>query len=185
MWLTLLALAGKIPATAISLFTGIDYNAMFGVVKAHWQIFLGILVSGLLLGATWGWDHDHKLLVSERTAHALDIKNFKDAQAEADTKAQQERDRLQQESKASANQADSSYTALLAKYRSSILRYKAGQSASGKANHNQLPASQGGDGPSASTDISISLADADICAINTGRLKAVHDWAINAMKGNQ
>lgn len=82
-----------------------------------------------------------------------------------------------------ADAADARYADLSAQYRAISLRYSAAQSAAGHAN---MPAarqaSESIDGPSgpsvlSSGSILIPQADALICADNTARLQAAHEWA--------
>jgi hypothetical protein len=199
MWLTaLLGLASKIPTTVFSLFTGINFGSLLagvgtfftGLIKnieTYWYFWLiAVLVAGNLFTG-WGWQHTKGQLIQEKAAHAADIASYKKAQADANAKAQQERAILQKESKADADQADANYSGLLARYRASLMRYsQTSASAAGKPGDNQLSTTQGGDGPGSSsqlpTTLTISGADADICAVNTARLEAVHDWAITLPK---
>lgn len=132
------------------------------------------------------WRHTSAVLAREKTAHALDISNFKATQIAANTQAEAIRDLLIQESKTRATQADANYATLFTKYRASLVRYAAYQGSASQADHNQLPATQGSDGPSTSTELpgtlTITGGDAEICAINTARLQSVHDWAVNLPK---
>lgn len=194
MWLTLLSLLSKIPAGVISLFSGINVGAVFtglgsffsglfaNMIK-YWQYWLiGLLIVGNLFNGG-EWRHTNAMLIKERAAHAADIASFKKAQADADTKAQTERAVLLKESKANAAQADANYTTLLSSYHASIMRYKAPQGTARGRSDNQLSTTQGGDGSSTSTELpstlTISGDDAQICAVNTARLQAVHDWAVS------
>lgn len=202
MWPTLLALLGKIPATAFSLFSGINVGSVFtGIgtaltaivnnIVTYWKIWLIALLiagNGIFL---WEWRHTDAALVKEHAAHVADIASFKKAQADADNKAQTERALIQKESQADADQADANYSGLLTKYHASLVRYtqQAGKSISLQSTNYQLQTTQGGNGPSASTElptavtelpttIEITGDDAQICAVNTARLVAVHDWAV-------
>lgn len=187
--LALLGIGEKIAGFA----TGIDFNAIGNVMKSigasivkYWQYWLiGLLFA---VNAFTGYElkvtRDH--LKTEVAAHVKDITDFKNAQAEADKQAAATKAALTKESKADADKADASYTILLDRYRTSLLRFSSGQSGSGSGGHSQLPTAQGGDGPSASTDLPKSLtitgSDAEICAINTARLISVHDWAVGLPK---
>lgn len=194
MWAILLSLLSRIPSTALSLFTGINFGSIFaGVgtffkdmaasITKHWPLYL---VGTLLLSnvfTAWEWNRTSASLTKEKAAHVADIASFKKAQAEADTKAQAERAVLQKESKANADQADANYTGLLAKYHSSLVRYSQGHPGStGKSYNYQLPTTQSSNGPSEGTEIPSTITitgdDAEICAENTARLEAVHDWAV-------
>lgn len=89
-----------------------------------------------------------------------------------------------------ADNADARYADLSAQYRTISLRYAAAQSATGRAN---LPASPKGtesaDRPGGlavipSGNILIPQADALICADNTARLQAAHEWAVSLNESN-
>lgn len=156
-------------------------------LKSHWK---AILIGGLLTTNVFTigeWRHTDAQFRQERAAHTADIVSFKDAQRIADTNAQNKRDELLKESKANATKADQSYSDLLAKYKSSLLRYQANQSGASQSDNYQLPTPQGGNGSGSSPDllgssVTITGSDAQICAVNTARLVAVHDWAIGLPK---
>lgn len=132
------------------------------------------------------WQHTSIALKNEKTAHSTDVKNFKQAQKEADVIAEATRARLLKESTENAKQADASYRSLLSKYHTSLMRFSASQSITKQTDSDQLPATQIGDGPSPDTDLPATLiitgGDAQICAVNTARLVAVHDWAVTLPK---
>lgn len=197
MWLTLLALLGKIPATAISLFSGVNVSGIFtgignffsGLIKnieTHWQLWLvGLLIAGNIFTA-WEWNHTTTALTKEKAAHAADIATFKRTQAEADTRAQMIKQTLQKEAKANADQADASYSNLLAQYHGSLLRYASSKGSAKQPSNSQLSTTQGSNGPSTNTELPATLTisgdDAQICAVNTARLQSVHDWATSLPK---
>lgn len=173
--------------------SGIDFVAVSNVMKSigasivkYWQYWL----IGLLFAANafTGYElkHTRDNLKTEVAAHVKDITDFKNAQADADTKAVAIKAALTKESKADADQADANYTILLSKYRSSLLRFAPNQSGSRSTGNSQLSTAQGGDGPGAGADLPKSLTisgdDAEICAVNTARLVVVHDWAIKLPK---
>lgn len=172
--------------------TGVDFNAIGNVLKTigqsmikYWYLWIiGILiVSNGLTG--WQLKHTRDALKTEVAAHAKDILDFKNAQAEADAKAQTITATLTQRSKDDATKADANYSNLLAQYRVNLLRYRTSQGGTQQAGDHQLSTTQSGNGPSASTELStlvISQEDAGICAVNTARLQAVHDWAIGLPK---
>lgn len=214
MWAWLLSLLTKVPgllAGPVSQFvTGINvasllggvagfFGSVFKNIKTYWRFYLPVALVASQLGTAYGWYNDHNLLMKERAAHQLDITNFKNAEAAATAQANREKSVLQKESKANADQADAKYSTLLAQYRANLVRYaqQATQSGAGQADHNQLPAASGSDGPSTSSQvpagggtaigatIPITLDDAQVCAVNTARLQSVHDWALNQPKGTQ
>jgi hypothetical protein len=175
MWPLILSLWGKIPFQEIG-----DW-----MHKYWYLVAITVLVSSNLYADHKFTDVKHQL-AAEQIAHKKDVQDFRDAQKAADAKAKAAAESLKKEAKANADQADSNYGALLAKYRLSLVRYKANQSGTSGPYYYQLPAPQGGDGPSPSAKlpegIGISSADAEICAVNTARLQAVHDWAISLKK---
>lgn len=183
--LAILGMLGKVGG----LVSGINFGAILPAIQSagefllkYWQYTVIALL--VLLNVFTGFElkHTQGNLNKEVAAHASDIAAFKKAQADADANAQAVKDNLMKESQASANQADASYSSLLSKYRTSLLRYSANQSGSSAAGHSQLSTAQGGDGPSIGTElpktITITGDDADICSVNTARLQAVHDWAV-------
>lgn len=152
----------------------------------YWQYWLIAVL--LVFNALTGYElnHTRNSLKTEVAAHARDITDFKNAQAEADKQAAAVKAALTKESKADADKADASYSILLARYRGSLLRFSSGQGGSGSSSDSQFPTTQGGDGPSSGAQlpksITISGDDAGICAVNTARLQAVHDWATSLPK---
>ena len=184
-------LLAKIPALfgpVVQALTGLNFEAigtffkdLFASILKYWQYWLIGLLLGCGLASTYGLYDTRISLTKEKAAHAYDIKSFKDAQAAANNKAQEERAILQKESKANADQADANYSTLLARYHTSLMRYAPSKGGTKFASNNQLSSPEGSDGPSASTDLPATLTitgdDANICAINTARLQAVRDWA--------
>lgn len=154
------------------------------LLKIKWYYYvIGLLAASTLLANTL-WQHTSKELKQERTVHAQDISNFKTTQALANSLAEAQRTQLLQESKANAAKADASYSTLLTQYHASLVRYSLNHGSTSQAVDHQLPATQGSNGPSESPDIStdeinITHDDAEICAVNTARLVAVHDWAVS------
>jgi hypothetical protein len=194
----LLGLLTKVPALLgpiTGALTGINFSAV-GVffallwknIVTYWRFWVPAILIITNVGFGLGWSHEHELLVKEQLAHKTDIQNFKTEQAVATAKAVAEKSVLQKESKANADQADANYTNLYSQYRSVLLRYQANQSGAGSTDNHQLPSAQSGNGPGTSSEVSpagtitITMDDANVCAINTARLQAVHDWAINPPK---
>lgn len=194
MWAFLLTLGAKfalLPGILAAFFTGTLFTSVLANIKKNWRFYLPALLLATNIFAFHGWTTDHSKLLAERAAHQLDVQSFKAAQAAANKQAETEKRALLKESKANADQADAKYASLFASYRANLLRYKASlsQGNTDQAEHNQLPTPQGGDGPSKGTDVPfttlpISLDDASICAENTARLQAVHDWAVTLPKGD-
>ncbi len=172
MWSVVESLLSSILPTII--------GPVFSNFKAYWRFYVPLLLVLLQLGTAYGWSHDHKLLVAERLAHQTDVTAWKAAQASAESKIIATKKDLEKKSKEKADAADKNYTTLLAKYRTSVLRYQANQSVLSRPGGDQQPqAPESGNGPSTGTNISISIEDANVCAVNTARLQAVHDWALS------
>lgn len=170
------SLAGFIPAIGASL-------------KTYWKLYLVGLVIALLSGSSFMWHHDAGLLKTEKAAHAADIKSYKDAQVTAQAKVDADRVLLLKQSKDKANAADKNYGNLLATYRANLLRFQASQGiGKGPGSAPDGNATPGVDGPGASSlipqgaTIAITTDDAGICATNTARLSAAHDWALQLGK---
>ena len=132
MWFTILT---KIAGFA----SGINFGAIIPTLQAvwanivkYWQYWLIGLLVALNLLSGYELKHTRDNLKTEVAAHAKDIKDFRDAQAEADKNAQSIKEMLTKESKANADKADTDYTVLLSKYRSSLLRFSANQSHPGQ-----------------------------------------------------
>lgn len=148
------------------------------ILKYPFQILTVVFLATTIICGT-GWSNTSGKLGDERAAHKADVTAFKTAQKEANDKAEATKQKLLKDAEINAKKADTNYANLLGKYNASILRYKANQSVSKPTNSDQLPSTEGSDGPSSSTFISIPIGDAQVCAVNTARLQAVHDWAIS------
>lgn len=194
----LLALLPKLPAFNI-------FNPMVGImalltptfafVKKWWRFIVPVLLIATNCATIYEWRNTNLALTAEKAAHTRDINTFRTAQATANAAAEQIRQNLLKESKANADQADAQYATLLSQYRTNLLRYQANQSSPSPTQYYQLPATGSSTGPSTGTVVSpppiafsnapvtISIDDANICAVNTARLQAVHDWALNQPKG--
>jgi uncharacterized protein YlxW (UPF0749 family) len=157
------------------------------VALKEWKyIAIGLLVTTNVL-AVGAWQNAEHKLSDEKVAHKVDIATFKAAQKLADDNAKTERARIIKEAQENANKADANYATLLSHYRANLLRYKAHQGRTSQAADHKLPTPQSGDGTSTDADVPgsgivITYEDAMICADNTARLKAVHDWAVNLPK---
>lgn len=188
--LVLLAKIALVPGIIAAFFSGAVFSAILKNVQTYWRFYLPAVLIALNLFAFHGWTGEHAKLLTEQSAHKLDVSNFKKAQVDANAKAQAERTAVLKESKQNADNADEKYRSLLAGYRANLLRYQASQGGGRQAEHNQLPAPQGSNGPGGGPElpateasgIIISMGDADVCATNTARLQAVHDWATSLPK---
>lgn len=139
-----------------------------------------LLAVGLVLMA-FGWSGTHNTLIKERALHQAEIKSFVDAQNEANIKAESVKRALEKKAIDDAKEADRRYGSLLAEYRANLLRFKASQSSPSGPSDSGNQAASSSSGPSTGTQFStivITMKDAEICAINTARLQAVHDWAL-------
>lgn len=141
-----------------------------------------------LVAASVGWyTTDLKLdaakvrIKFEQQSRILDRTIYEKAQAEAANIAYEEKIKKDEENAKKAAKADADYNALLSRYNASILRYQASQTAdrpSGSIHmSSSSTSSDGSHFTSESTEISISIEDAGICAENTARLSAVRSWA--------
>ena len=158
--------------------------------RAYWReaiggaLLIALAVTALLLHAAR----------SERDAaiagRAADRAAYVAAQETARSNALAAAAKKDAENVKKADDADARYADLSAQYRTIGLRYAAAQSAAGRAN---LPATAEGtesaNGPSGpavvpSGDILIPQADALICADNTARLQAAHEWAVSLNESN-
>jgi hypothetical protein len=157
--------------------------------EKYWkQCLVGLLVSTLTL-TSYEWRHTSDKLNIERAAHAADIKAYKAAQDAANKQAKDLKADLLNKAKDEAIKADKNYSNLLATYRANLLRLQTTQgniraaSGSGSSNTTQIA-----DGSSTNTEVSstitITMDDAQICAINTARLQAAHNWAVEIGKTN-
>lgn len=142
----------------------------------------GIPVALVLSNLTWYvcYDNIRDKLVAERTAHEETIESYQKAQMEAEILNLKEARRIENENIKKAQEADATYAGLLRKYNASVLRYQAAQSTANTVYLSSTSESTDGVNQSREhTGILISLSDAGICAENTARLKAAHDWAMN------
>lgn len=141
--------------------------------KEYVIMILGITT--LVMAA--GWDRDHKTLIKERTEHAQVVQNFISAQDLANQKAKAVETALVKEAKKNAEEADLRYSDLYDVYHANLLRYQAYQSNGSKPSGGKLQPTQGTLGSSKGSYVSITLDDANVCAVNTARLQTAHDWA--------
>ncbi len=175
----------------LKFFTGFNFvpvlQALGASIVKYWQYWLiGTLVCTNIL-SYHEWQHNAADLKIEKASHAADIASYKKAQADADAKAAAEKKMLLDSSKAKANEADKSYSALYNQYRANLLRFQqtAEGGTSGPTAGEHSDPTQGSDGPGASPivpqaegNVTITADDANICAINTARLQTAHDWAL-------
>lgn len=143
------------------------------------------LIGGLgaaLLVSNVGWYISYDLksdaLNKSKWAHAETILRYDKAQKEAEAlslKAALEKER---ENNDKARKADEAYDTLMRKYNTSIVRYQAAQRTPSTIDLSSTSkTSDGSNTTSENTRILITISDAHICAENTARIQAVHDWA--------
>lgn len=150
-----------------------------------------------LLAASVGLYITNLKLDAERTGRMADKNAYVSMQATYTANALAEKQEVERKYREEAKQADDNYNALLGRYRASLLRYRAAQREGGETSASAgSGGTEGGDGSRFSPElpapryaldtvifppkdsIIIPMEDAEICAINTARLKVVRDWAI-------
>lgn len=149
----------------------------------HKYVTLGLLVA--LAFTYWQWDHASLRLAQQKQKTELselgrknDRLAYAKAQEEAKVKSLNKVIEVERKRNEEARKADEAYTSLLNRYNASIVRYQASQRPSAGINMSSTSVtSSGSDFSSESTQISITIEDAGICAENTARLKAAHEWA--------
>lgn len=146
-----------------------------GLVAVSLGLGAGLFVTRLRL------DSAKAAVVAEQNLRKADKANYERAQAQANARALQ--DKLEQEKKdrERADKADESYRDLLNKYNASLVRFKAAQGAASKQ-YPSGPTEASGSSDRSSSDtvfspVTITMEDAQICAENTAKLQAAHDWA--------
>lgn len=180
--------------------TGIDLGAVlptlagFGSsfiasVKQYWKIYLIAVLVGLQSFTFYEWQHTSADLKTEKASHIADVNSYKQAQADAQNKADATKKQLQKESQDKANAADSSYANLLATYHANLVRYKtlegirSGPSGGSASGSTQVPNGTSSN-PQFPSTVTITADDAEICTENTARLSNAHDWALTLGKSN-
>lgn len=137
----------------------------------------------LLLVSSLGWYITDLKLDRTREQVKTERALYSRAQEEYTVKALKAKQEQERKDNERAQKADADYSDLLAKYNASLLRYKAAQRASSRTDLSGSPkTTEGSPRPGASpelsdTEIIIPFSDAQICATNTARLEAIHEWA--------
>jgi len=114
----------------------------------------------------------------EQARHETDIATFKTAQAKAEAAWQAEITRVQTENRRLNDEADRKAESARADYAARVLQLPTADS--GLSGRDALPGAGSPprrDGPG-DDSILLARADAMICADNTARLQAAHDWAL-------
>lgn len=170
-----------------------DISGLYSKINTY--ITVGLLAG--FVGMTVMWyttslrlDTAKQAIKTEQEARRADQESYKAAQALAAKKATEAKMKQEKIDRENAEKADASYRDLLSKYNASLLRFAQSQRQTLGSN---LPgtsgAPKGSNRPSASSDVSadtvtIPFSDAQICAVNTARLIALHDWSLNLEKDN-
>jgi hypothetical protein len=136
-------------------------------IRANPSLAIIIALCAALAGLWWV----HSGTVKELAEANQTIAQFK----AATKKAQAETKRIETASKEIAHEADKQADAVTIVYRDRVLRLPSAASASAASKDN-APGSTDGPG---SDPVILERSDALICAENTSRLQAAHDWAIN------
>lgn len=154
---------------------------LWNSISKYVAIGLGVLC--LITSGGW-WLTDLSLtsvrkdLQAEKVGRQTDRDSYTKAQQLAAKAAEDLKIKTERDYSDKAKASDQSYATLLSKYNASLLRYRTAQGVpSGTSSGPQVSVPESGDGPSPDPQLSISVADAQICATNTARLKSVHDWA--------
>ncbi len=157
------------------------------LIRQHWKLFAWALVALLLVVQTFRLQTAVANMEAERAGRLADRSEYQRAQAEATSRALSEKMQKEAEYEAKADEADTRYADLSGQYRAAVLRYQAAQRAGGSTNMSGTSeAASGTDGPGGGAvlhvgAIMIPQADALICAENTARLVAAHEWAAGLM----
>jgi len=149
------------------------------------EILIGVLCL-TTLGSCNFWLGARAALAQEKSDHQRTITTFKHTQELANESAKAIEKKLKEEAKKNAKEADTRYANLLSQYNANLLRYKANQSNPSRPSDSSYTTPQSSDRPSSSTiipaTVTITMDDAEICAINTARLQSVQEWAVNLIK---
>lgn len=116
----------------------------------------------------------------EQALHQTDIATFKAAQARAKADHLAEIDRLRTENRRQTDEADRRAVAARSDYAARVLRLPAAPGDPGLSRAADMPDAGVPQSPdrSGGDTILLTRADALICAANTARLEAAHEWAI-------
>lgn len=117
----------------------------------------------------------------EKSRHETDLANFKAAQAKANADWQAEIARVQTENRRKNDEADRRVDAARTDYAARVMRLPTAPRADpGLSSSREVPGAgvpARADGPGGDT-VLLARSDAMICATNTARLEAAHDWAV-------
>lgn len=154
-------------------------------VRQHWRIALIAIVLLALTIQTFRLSATQSALDAETAGRRADATSYAQAQAEAAAIALTAKMKKEAEYAAKAEQADARVDDLGQRYHAAVLRYQAAQRA-GRATDLPVAAesTESADRSSGSPviplgNILIPENDAFVCATNTARLQAAHEWALS------
>lgn len=142
---------------------------------------LGIALLGLALSVqTARLGNARRALALERALHQTDIANMRAAQAVANADWQAETARIRATNGRLKDETDRAADAVRIQYLDRVLRLPGAATDPGAATNAALSGTGTAEGADRSGRDAILLArsDALICATNTARLEAAHDWAM-------
>lgn len=134
-----------------------------------------------------GWDNTSKELETQVALRAADRANYEAEQSEYEARALEEKMEIERINNERVQEAEANYESVLAGYRNSLRVYQSRESARSTSSRSDLPGpapiTEGSDGPTPDPGVpteylTISYADADICAINTARVVATYNWSL-------
>ena len=153
------------------------------LLRQDWILYVLGALALLLIVQTFRLQSIYAALEAERLGRTNDRNEYRRAQAEATAVALTAKLKKEAEYAARADEADTRYADLSGRYRAAVMRYQAARRAGGGTD---LPgtteAATGVDGAGSGAGIPVGTIlipqdDALICAENTARLQAAHEWA--------
>lgn len=154
-------------------------------IRQHWRIGLFAIALLALTIQTFRLVSTQGALEAETAGRREDAARYAQAQAEAAAIALTAKMKKEAEYAAKAEQADARVDDLGQRYHAAVLRYQAAQR-SGRATDmpGTAQSAESSDGPGGSPviplgNILIPENDAFVCATNTARLQAAHEWALS------
>lgn len=156
------------------------------VLRQHWRWFVLAALLAAVAAQTLRLGAAQSARDAAIAGRAVDRAAYAHAQETARTNALAAAAKKDAENEKKADDADTRYADLSARYRAASLRYAAAQSPAGRADLSETPKiAESVDGPREPAvipagNIIIPQEDALICADNTARLQAAHEWALTA-----
>ena len=145
-----------------------------------------LTIAGLVAALLWTRGElaeARKDLIVEQAVHQTDIANFRATQALANSLWLEQLEQLNGRYRSIKDETDRQTDRVLSDYRSLVgLLPSAGAAGAdpGRGAEGSMPSTglaAGASGPGGDT-VLLARADAEICAINTGRLETAHDWGL-------